>query len=229
MCSLIGLILSLVGWIFLPDASSFRPWVIATGCAVISISCYLSWRDQYQTAQQEKRKNSAPLLRCDITNVQYSIVLSAEGFKNQPEPLREILLLLEFYVSSIGPTPFSIRRANLDIEGAGTFTVQSLRASEYEMKISSLAMGMPPVIVRSENWLPLCDFQDETLVLSQGKSITGWLVYRVRASRDFYIEDLGITLTIVDNYGGPHLLLIPKSVLTKATDTGIRNKKAGKS
>ncbi len=63
MTTSVGLVLSLWGWLAIPDPGKFRAWVIFAGVAALFSSCYYSWREQSRSALQERARNAFP--KCD--------------------------------------------------------------------------------------------------------------------------------------------------------------------
>ncbi len=84
-------------------------------------------------------------MRLEINRVRYAQVVSSEGFADLANPLPEVLLLVELYVSCVGATPFSVRGVSITVAGSsGTYKVT---AATVPRDISRESVALHGVVV----------------------------------------------------------------------------------
>jgi len=144
MCAIVGLLLSVLGWFFVPDVSRLRPFVIGAGVLSLLLASYLVWLDEHnkliqsealistlQVALEKERNNARPELQGVIEDFDirpnpsadnWSQVIVALGFHNvhsAPALIRDYRLRLVFSDKTCGALMFYHNDLCIDMDPNG--------------------------------------------------------------------------------------------------------------
>ena len=127
MCAIVGLLLSVLGWFFVPDVTGLRPFVIGAGVLSLLLASYLVWLDEHnkliqsealintlRVTLEKERNNTRPALQGVIEDfdirpnspadnwVQVVVALSFHNVHSAPALIRDYRLRLVFSDKTYG-------------------------------------------------------------------------------------------------------------------------------